>query len=65
LCPADFINSLDAHRKRQEIKSRYDAMIAEFGRQHNIGVMLLRMELQVRIAVAESNRDRELKSLEQ
>jgi hypothetical protein len=64
LCPGDPIG-LDAHRKRQEIKARYDAMIAEFGRQHNIGVMLLRMELSVRIAVAESNRDRELKGLEQ
>jgi len=62
LCPAEPIG-LDAHRKRQEIKSRYDAMIAEFERQHNIGMMLLRMELQVRIAVAESNRDRELKGL--
>jgi hypothetical protein len=63
LCPGDPIG-LDAHRKRQEIKARYDYMISDFRNQHDIGMLLLRMELQVRIAVAESNRDRELKDLE-
>lgn len=63
MCPGDPIG-LDTHRKRQEIKARYDYMISDFKNQHDIGVLLLRMELQVRIAVAESNRARELRDLE-
>jgi len=61
--PAE-ISSLGAHRKRQEIKARYDNMIAEFERQCHMGMTLLQMELKVRIAVAQSNMARELNDLE-
>ena len=58
------VSSLEEHRKRHEINQRYEAMIANFKSQYHMGMMMLHMELQVRIAVAESNRDMELRDLE-
>jgi len=58
------VSSLEAHRRRHEINQRYDNMIANFKSQYHMGAMMLHMELQVRIAVAQSNRDTELRDLE-
>lgn len=63
MTPSD-ISSLDTHRKRNEILARYDGMMNDFKIQHSNAILLLRMELGVKIAVAESNRERELKGLE-